>query len=133
MGEIDPNGCERCGIVGCPLPAARAADIAAKAAGGEWKATHTACNEAFAVCFQRTPFAVDWREFAARQRDEQRGKAMEAAARVYAHIDDVPMNEDARMSRAKFDLPVLIRGRAPINDAQKAALVVLRAFGIVKT
>lgn len=74
---------------------------------------------------------VDWRDAAARLVEEQRAKAMEAAARVWARV---------AARRFDFDFSDGIRGVAGILDgsiaprspAAMAALEVLRAFEIVK-
>lgn len=68
---------------------------------------------------------VNWQRECARLVEEQRAKAMEAAARVLAVFEDDP-------KRCKVYLDALLTGETPRHGSGKAALEVLRAFEIVK-
>ncbi len=105
MSEIDPKGgCPRCGHVGCEG------------------------IKPFTNCVPNERPVIDWQAYAGRLLDEQRAKAMEAAARVWLSFRPAGYP----MSDAREDVACIAENpSAAIAPSAIAAREVLRAFGIL--
>ncbi len=117
------------------MPAAKAAWYAMP--GSEYEAASCATSElgrahwqAHIECHSRPQ--IEWQAELARERTEQRGKAIEAAAIIWAAtVSDRTSGSPVAYQFAREQARLVADGKAPIGRGDECALAVLRALGVV--